>query len=239
MNRGEIADAMRRAGRPGPPRLEVLGPSPASPATVGLVAGSFDPMTVAHAALAETLGTALVLLVWSPATLPKEAGPGGAPAAPLLEPEDRVASLLAYAAARTSVAVALCSHGLYADQAEAAAAAFPRARPVLGLGSDKLRQLFDPGWYRDRDAALRRLFALADVAYAVRAGDEAAVRDLLARERPWRPRLRRLELDPVVAGVSSRSVRRAVHRGDDVTALVPEAIQPYVRAASRRGPSGA
>jgi nicotinic acid mononucleotide adenylyltransferase len=200
------------------------------------VAGSFDPMTVAHAAMAETLDAAVVLLVWSPATLPKEAGPGGAPAAPLFEPEERIASLLAYGAARPNVAVALCSHGLYADQAEAAAAAFPDARLVFGLGSDKLRQLFDPRWYRDRDAALARLFAVADVAYAVRAGDEAVVGELLAREDRWRPRLRRLDLDPVVAEVSSRSVRRDLRRGADVTALVPDQVLPFVLAAIRGGP---
>jgi hypothetical protein len=177
-----------------------------------------------------------VLLVWSPATLPKEAGPGGAPAAPLFEPEERIASLLAYGAARLNVAVALCSHGLYSDQAEAAAAAFPGARLVFGLGSDKLRQLFDPRWYRDRDAALARLFAVADVAYAVRAGDEAAVGELLAGEDRWRPRLRRLHLDPVVAGVSSRSVRRDLRRGADVTALVPDQVLPFVLAAIRGGP---
>jgi nicotinamide-nucleotide adenylyltransferase len=231
--------ALHRAARPGPPRLEVLGPVPGRPATVGLVAGSFDPMTVGHAALAEALGSELTLLVWSPATLPKEPGPGGGPAAPLLEPESRVASLLAYAAGRREVGVALCSHGLYADQAEAAAEAFPGARLVLGMGSDKLRQLFDPRWYRDRDSALVRLFALAEVGYAVRAGDEAMVRDLLAREGRWRPQLRPLELDPFSAAISSRSVRRAISRGEDVTGLVPTAIVPFVRAATRRGPSGA
>lgn len=215
----------------------MLGSAAARPADVGLVPGSFDPMTVAHEALAEGLGCALTLLVWSPATLPKEPGPGGGPGAPLLDPEARVASLLAYAKGRREVAVGLCSHGLYVDQAEAAAAAFPGAPLVFGVGSDKLRQLFDPRWYSDRDAALTRLFGLAEVAYAVRAGDEAAVADLVVRGDRWRARLRALDLDPAVAGVSSRSVRRALERGEDITGLVPTPIAPFVRAATRRRPS--
>src|ERR671918_198607 len=72
-----LTEAVRRATLPGQPRLEVLGPAPSAAGSVGLVAGSFDPMTAAHAAFAEALDTELTLLVWSPATLPKEAGPGG------------------------------------------------------------------------------------------------------------------------------------------------------------------
>src|ERR671919_652014 len=77
VDRRFLAEAVRRATLPGRPRLEVLGPAPPAAGSVGLVAGSFDPMTAAHAALAEALDTELTLLVWSPATLPKAVGPGG------------------------------------------------------------------------------------------------------------------------------------------------------------------
>jgi nicotinamide-nucleotide adenylyltransferase len=200
------------------------------------VPGSFDPMTVAHAALAEGLEMDLVLLVYSPATLPKEAAPSGPPHPPLLDEEDRVASMLAWSTRRPDTGVGICSHGLYADQAEAAAAAFPRAQLVFGVGSDKVLQLFDPRWYGDRDADLDRLFALAEVAYAVRAGDREHLQATLRRNRRWAPRLRRIELPPRIAGLSSRAVRAAVARGEDVSGSVPPEVLPFVLSSA--GPPG-
>src|ERR671919_478967 len=132
VDRRFLVEAVRRATVPGRPRLEVLGPAPSAADTVGLVAGSFDPMTAAHAALAEALDTELTLLVWSPATLPKEAGPGGDPSAALLLPEDRLASVAAWCGSRPWARVATCSHGLLVDQVQAAAASFPRSRLVRG-----------------------------------------------------------------------------------------------------------
>ena len=226
MDRRLLTAAVRRATLAGRPRLEVLGPAPPGVASLGLVAGSFDPMTVAHAALAEAIGAELVLLVWSPATLAKETGPGGEPSAPLLAPEDRLASLAAWSRGRPWARAAISSHGLLADQVEAAAASFPRARLVLGLGSDKLRQLFDPAWYDDRDAALERLFGRAEVVVAARAGDRVEVPG-------WSDRVRTVDLPAGMAAVSSRAVRAAARRGEDVSGSVPPEVLPFVVAASR------
>jgi nicotinic acid mononucleotide adenylyltransferase len=223
-----LAAAIERADRPGGPRLEILGASPPAVGSVGLVAGSFDPMTVAHAALAEALGTDLTLLVWSPATLPKEAGPGGDPSPPLLEPEDVLASLLAWCDPRAWARVAVCSHGLLADQVEAAAPSFPRSRLVLGMGSDKVLQLLDPRWYEDRDAVLGRLFDRAEVAAATRAGHAMEV--VLAETR-WSDRIRTVRLPAALAAISSRAVREAVRQGEDVAKAVPPEILPFVRGA--------
>jgi nicotinic acid mononucleotide adenylyltransferase len=206
--------------------LEILGASPPPVGSVGLVAGSFDPMTVAHAALAAALGTDLTLLVWSPATLPKEAGPGGDPSPPLLEPEEVLASLLVWCGPRPWARVAICSHGLLADQVEAAAASFPRSRLVLGMGSDKVLQLLDPGWYQDRDAVLGRLFDRAEVAAAARAGHAMEV--VLAETR-WSERIRTVRLPAALAAISSRAVREAVRQGEDVAKAVPPEILPFVR----------
>ena len=227
MDRRFLASAVRRATLPGRPRLEVLGPAPPAVASVGLVAGSFDPMTAAHAALAEAVGTELVLLVWSPATLPKETGPGGDPSAPLLPPEDRLAALAAWCHGRPWARAAISSHGLLADQIEAAEASFPRARLVLGVGSDKLRQLFDPVWYDDRDAALERMFARAEVVAAARDADRVEVPG-------WLDRIRTVDLPAGLAAVSSRAVRAAVRQGKDVAGTVPPEVLPFVAPASRR-----
>jgi hypothetical protein len=77
------------------------------------------------------------------------------------------------------------------------------------------------------------------VAYAVRAGDEERVHALVAREVPWRDRLRRIDLAPEVAAISSRSVREAIREGDDVAGLVPPEVLPFVRRASISRPPGA
>lgn len=235
---GRIGRALARAREPGPPRLEVLWPySPGSPSRVGLVPGSFDPMTVAHAALAQALKRTcdLVLLLYSPATLPKEPAPGGEPGPAILSPSDRVASLLAYVRHREGMGVALCSHGLYADQADAARAAFPEAELVFGAGSDKLAQLMDPAWYGERehrDAALQRLFSLARVSYAVREGEEERVVRALEEAGKWRDRIEKLVFPAALAGISSRSVRERLARGDDVSGLVPPEILPFVTRSS-------
>jgi nicotinic acid mononucleotide adenylyltransferase len=221
-----LATAIGRAARPGRPRLEILGASPRPVRSVGLVAGSFDPMTVAHAALAEALGTDLTLLVWSPATLPKETGPGGTPSPTLLEPEAVLASLVAWCEPRTWARAAVSSHGLLVDQVEAAASSFPRSRLVLGMGSDKLRQLFDRRWYEDRDSVLDRLFDRAEVATAARSGAEP---DVVADEPRWSGRIRAVRLPAEVAASSSRTVREAVRAGRDVSSIVPPEVLPFVR----------
>jgi nicotinamide-nucleotide adenylyltransferase len=231
-----VAAAIERAREPGPPRLEIVGgPPPTNPETVGLVAGSFDPMTKAHEALAEALRTDLTLMVWSPATLPKESPPGADPSPPLLEPEARLVAVLAWCLTRPNARVAVASHGLLAEQVEGAARSFPDARFVVGVGSDKLRQLFDPAWYEDRDAALQRLFRHAVVAYSVRTEDRSSPPPRIDPGRGWRPRLRRLELPPDVAGLSSSAVREAIRRGEDVSGLVPNEVLPFLHAAGAAG----
>jgi nicotinamide-nucleotide adenylyltransferase len=226
---------MKRAG---PPRFEVLAPAERAGAeVVVLIPGSFDPMTVGHAALAEAVqkeGSEFVLFVYSAGTLEKQTGPGGAVRPPLLQSEDRLLALMAFCRPRKGLGVAICSHGLYADQAEAGRTAFPRSELVLGMGSDKVIQLFDPIWYDDRDAALDRLFSLARVVYAMRAGDDQRLEGVLSRFPGYGDRLELITLPKEFVGVASRMIREAVARGEDVADLVPSEVLPFVRAAAPR-----
>jgi nicotinamide-nucleotide adenylyltransferase len=228
------ASLLARLREAGAPVMVLLEDPAGEPASVALVPGSFDPLTVGHAALSEAAAARedLVVLVYSARTLPKE-GPGAG--APLLGEADRLEVLRRFCRGRLGMVPGVCSHGLLADQVAAAAARFPGARLTLVVGSDKVLQLLDPRWYGDRDAALEGLFARAEVRFAVRAGEEGAVEEALARpeNRRWRGRFSRLEVPPEVAAVSSRAVRELLRRGEDVRGLVPPEVHPFLGPRSR------
>jgi nicotinic acid mononucleotide adenylyltransferase len=218
-------DELRRSSHP----TLVLRPSPAAPpASVSLLSGSFDPLTVGHAEMARAAAERadLVVLVYSVRTLPKEER--AAPA--LLDEGDRVLALERFCAGHGYTA-GLCSHGLLAEQVQAAAERFPGAELSVVIGSDKLMQLFDPRWYDDIESVLGALFDRAWVWFAMRAGDEPAVRDLLAKPEhaQWGVRIRPIEISADVAAVSSRDVRERIARGEDVSDLVPDEFRGLLR----------
>jgi nicotinic acid mononucleotide adenylyltransferase len=223
-------DALARLREASEPRLEV-DPSVPAPGRVALLSGSFDPVTVGHlgvAAAALATVADLVVLVYAAARLPKE--PGAPPG--LLPESDRIAALEAVCAGDDRLALGLTSHGLLVDQVRGARRRFPVARLTVLAGSDKAVQLLDPRWYVDRDADLAALFAAAQLRVAVRTGEDVALAAALARPENarWAPRFLPLEVDPAVAGVSSRLVRERIRRGEDVTALVPPAARSFLGA---------
>ncbi|MFN2545686.1 MAG: hypothetical protein ABR600_14105 [Actinomycetota bacterium] len=207
------------------------------PQVIVLLSGSFDPITVAHLAVADaaaaTENAELVLLVYSARTLPKDPG---APE-PLLDEEGRLESIRRLAVHRPRYAMGLCSHGLLAEQVAAVAARFPRARIAVAMGSDKLLQVLDPSWYEDRDAVLRGMFVHAELRYALRTGDDGAVEEALAHpsNAAFVARIRALAVPRDVADVSSRMIRELVANGEDPSDLVPEAIRSLL---PQRGSGG-
>ncbi|HEX6819412.1 MAG TPA: hypothetical protein VF120_13630 [Ktedonobacterales bacterium] len=151
----------------------------ASARRIGLFAGSYNPLTSAHVALADAAHEQAQLddIVWaiSRVTVDKERVTRACVA-------DRLAQLVAFARPRRET-VALVNRGLYVDQVRALRAAVRLdARVLVLLGYDKVVQIFDPHYYTDREAALSALFADADLLVAPRdafgANDIAA---LLAR----------------------------------------------------------
>ncbi len=211
----ELAEGMPVEGMPEP-----------APERIGLLAGSFDPPTTGHVSLAEAglrSGLDVVVLVYSVATLPKEAG-----TEPPLLTEDARVEALSRLARRPGLASGLTSSGLLVDQVAGARRRWPTAHLSVLLGSDKVLQLLDPRWYADRDAALDGLTAEADVRYAVRSGADDLVTSLLARpeHQRWARRFTRLRIAAEAAAISSGEVRRRHRRGEDVTALVPPEALP-------------
>jgi hypothetical protein len=154
----------------------------------GVFPGSFDPLTVAHVAIADAAVSHFDLdhldLVMSRLALAKD-HPGHSPV------EERIAAIDAAArAGRPWLRCAVTDKRLIADIAE--------GYDVCVLGSDKWHQLWDPAFYADsvaeRDAAVARLPTLA-----------VAVRDGVPL--PSDAGVVLLDVAPEHRGVSSTAVR--------------------------------
>jgi nicotinic acid mononucleotide adenylyltransferase len=216
-----LAAALDRAARPGPPRLEPvagrLAPSPGT-ATAGLLAGTFNPFTRAHAALAvagHRAGCDPVVLAMAPVSLTKE----GLERA---HPVDRLDWVRSWARRHPWAVVAVASHPLLVDMAEALARA-TGAEVALLLGADKAAQLVEARWYRDPAAALARLDRAALLLVAERAGHP--IPDLPVRAG-------RLPTAAWVPERSATEARAAAARGLALDGLLPAAV---ARAVERTG----
>lgn len=151
---------------------------------VGCYPGTFDPLTVAHVAVADaarqTGGLDRVDLVVSREALGKAATTDH-------ELERRLDQLRTAVADLHWLGLALTEHRLIADIAQ--------GYDVVIMGADKWRQVNDPAWYGDdpsaRDAAVARL---PQVLVAPRGDDEPDDVDLL-------------DVDPAHRTVSATAVR--------------------------------
>jgi nicotinic acid mononucleotide adenylyltransferase len=220
-----LAAALGRALAPGPPRLEpVAGPLPRA-AAAGLLAGTFNPFTRAHAALAvagHRAGAQPVVLAMAPVSLAKE----GLERA---HPVDRLDWVAAWARRHPWALVAVASHPLLVDMAEALARA-TGAEVALLLGADKATQLAEPRWYEDPAGAMARLDRAATLLVAERAG----------HPRPDLPvRAARLPTAPWVPERSATQARAAAARSLPLDDLLPAAVARRVERTGAYAPGPA
>ena len=214
-------DALARTAEPA---VEpVFLPWPAPPTPVGVLTGSFNPLTRAHAALAQAgrrAGLPGVLLAISVHTIDKAEVTG-------LSLVNRLVILQRFARRRHALGVVAFSQGLYVQQAQALRRRWPGSQPVFLVGYDKIVQILDPHYYDDREAALRTFFSLAGLLVAPRAGaGPSELRALLERpeNRPYAPFITYLPLPPAAARLSALSatqVRARAAAGEDLRGLVP------------------
>jgi nicotinic acid mononucleotide adenylyltransferase len=219
-----LAGALARARRDadGPARLEPVGGPLPRVARAGLLAGTFNPFTRAHAALAvagRRAGCDLVVLAMAPVSLAKE----GLERA---HPVDRLDWVAALARRHPWAAVAAASHPLLVDMAEALGRATGGTVALL-LGADKAAQLVEPGWYDDPAAALRRLDRAATLLVAERAGHPAP--DLGLRARP-------LSTPAWVPERSATQAREAAARGLPLGDLLPAVVAARVERTGAYAP---
>jgi nicotinic acid mononucleotide adenylyltransferase len=200
---------------PGPPRLELVGGTLPHGARAGLLAGSFNPLTRAHAALAvagHRSGLDRVVLVMAPVSLDKE----GVERA---HPVDRLDWVRTWARRHRWAVVAVSSHPLLVDMAESLARR-TGAEVTMLVGADKAAQLVDPRYYDDLDAAIQRLGRAGPLLVAERAGHPAAALPL---------RFARMATPGWTPGRSSTQAREAARRGEALEELVPSAIARGIR----------
>ena len=225
-----------------PAAVVAVPPRPAPPpgADIAILAGSFDPLTNAHLALAQAARghpgqERNVYLALSRHTVDKEARVRPTDA-------DRALVLAQWAGRAPGCGVLFFNRGLYADQAVAARAAFPAARSIaFVVGFDKARQIFDPRYYTDRDAALRTLFANVTLLVAPRADAGPGALDALLdrpENRPFRDAAWPLPLDPAWADDSSTRVREAARQGRPYADLVPPETVAFVNDLQPYAPPG-
>jgi nicotinic acid mononucleotide adenylyltransferase len=210
-----LAAALARMAAPGPPRLEVVSGTLPRGARAALLAGSFNPITRAHAALATAghrSGRDRIVLAMAPVSLDKER-------VERAHPVDRLDWVRAWARRHPWAVVAVSSHPLLVDMAESLTARTGTDVAML-VGTDKATQLVDPRYYDDLEAALQRLDRTASLLVAARAGHPAATLPL--RSAPlatpgWTP------------GRSSTQAREAARQGELLEELVPSAIARAIR----------
>lgn len=212
------------------PTARVLPADWPAPERLAVLAGSFNPLTRAHTALAQQAlrhgDVTAVAYALSVRTVNKEQVTGAGL-------EDRVLTLVEHLTRHPTQGIVLLNRGLYVDQALALRALFPDlAELAFIVGYDKLLQIFDPRYYHDRDTALAHLFTLASLLVAPRdAQGRAAVAALLDQpeNRRFAASVRWLPLADRYTHLSSTQVRQAVSH-DQVGEAVPAATRALLLA---------
>ncbi len=200
--------------------------------------GSFNPPTTAHIALlkqarefARAHGPMTLYAAFSKRTVDKEAVER-----PLLL--DRIVLLDDILRKRLPHAgILLFNRGLYVEEAEAIQRSFPRVRRILFLlGFDKIVQILDPHYYKDRDASLAELFKRAELLVAPRgdAGEEELYKLL---HQPQNERFARF-IRPLPFGENYRNVSSTAARVgvNGAASEVPQEVRRFMRETHAYSP---
>ena len=214
-----------------PPQALIVPGSPTPEGNIIVFPGSFNPPTTAHLALlkqawqfARAHGPMHIYAAVSKHTTDKESVQR-----PLLV--DRIIlleTLLRHRVRHTGIM--LFNRGLYVEQAEAVHVAFPQVTKLYFLiGFDKIVQIFDPRYYKDRDVALHELFALAEFLVAPRGeAGSAALEELVDQpaNRQFAGHIHPLPLSAAYRDISSTGIRQSpsVHEQE-----VPPEVLRFMR----------
>lgn len=228
-----LRDRLQSLDSAAPPSACLLSAPPhPPPQRLGVLCGSFNPLTLAHVVLAQHACHAFQLdqLFYTVAkvTVDKERVTG-------MGLEDRLLLLLLHVEQQQYLGVALVNRGLYFEQAQAFQSLFDkRVELFFIVGMDKLVQILDARYYQDREAALDQLFALTSLVVANR-GDMArrVFDELLQRSvnQPYRDAIHFLPLPESVSDLSSTAIRKTVSEATNLSAHVPAEVARFLTEA--------
>jgi len=227
--------------------LALVVPGSTSPrGDIVVLTGSFNPPTIAHLALLKRVQKFVceqgyqslhLYAAFSKHTVDKEGVER-----PLLL--DRILLLQTLLRRRLpDVGLLLFNRGLYVEQAEAICASFPRVRRIFFLlGFDKIEQILDARYYKDRDAALEALFRQAELLVAPRGGGRKSgqgqvqsLRELLdlPENRRFARFIHALPFDPLYKDISSTRLRQdSVAYAHDV----PQEVRQFMKETRAYAP---
>ncbi len=219
--------------------LRVTPQAAPTPRRLALLAGSFNPPTMAHLALAAAAAaTGLadeVTLTISKVTVDKEAVTRATLLDRLLVLRLLLERINDTGSDAALFSASLINRGLYADQALAVRSALPDLDTLyFVVGFDKIVQVMDPRYYDDRDRALDSLFGLASFLVAPRAQHGSAdLEDLfgLPQNRRYGERVHSLPLPAQYADHSSTAARAGdaiAHLPEEARAFLAETL-PYAQ----------
>ena len=228
-----LRDRLQSLDSAAPPAACLLSTPPhPPPQRLGVLCGSFNPLTLAHVVLAQHACPAFhldqLLYTVAKVTVDKERVTG-------MGLEDRLLLLLLHVEQQQHLGVALVNRGLYFEQAQAFQSLFDkRVELFFIVGMDKLVQILDARYYQDREAALDQLFTLTSLVVANR-GDMAqrAFDELLQRSanQPYRDAIHFLPLPESVTDLSSTAIRKTVSEATSLSAHVPAEVARFLAEA--------
>ena len=228
----QFAQLFEELNPAGQPRIEIVHRARDASKRLGIFSGSFNPMSVAHTALAEQAVARFqldeLLLLLAKANVDK--GIFGLPLAA------RLVTLKRYAESRPDISVGASSHGRYIDKLTALNALYPQQTEFhFIVGYDTLIRIFDAKYYTDFDAELQELFPACRFIAANRAEADAETIDAFMSQpatRPYAPFVSTLALPVAYAEISSTEIRQRLEQGDTIRHLVPLAVAELLEAGS-------
>ena len=187
-----------------------------TPSRLGILPGAFNPVTIAHVALARAASAELDEIVWVlPRALPHKEYTEGATFA------QRIGMLCTIADTEPRWSVAASRGGLFLEIVEECFAVYgDQVRISFLCGRDAAERI--AGWDYGQPDAFPRMLQRFDLLVASRGGEYQPPGEFEAR-------IRKLPVAAGVGPVSASDVRGRIARGEPWKHLVPESIHEQVR----------
>lgn len=195
--------------------MEFFLRSRGAPSRLGILPGTFNPLTIAHLALARAAMDRVDEIVWVlPRILPHKEYTGANFA-------QRLDLLRAGVGGDPRYSIAVSDGGLFVEIAEECRAAYgEHVRLSFLCGRDAAERI--AGWDYGRPGEFARMLQQFDLLVAARLGEYQPPSE-------WQAAIHQLPLAGQFEHVSATAVRARIARGEPWEHLVPEAIHDQVR----------